>query len=124
MKVGRVFHFSASHFLPRHEGLCKNLHGHNYKMIVELEGELIQYSGSPEYGMVIDFKNLDKMVKELIVEKLDHTHLNDSFDYYPTVEMITSHIFHTLETELPPGVHVSKVKVWENHKSYALLEKK
>lgn len=56
------------HRLPDHPGLCRNVHGHSYRMIVELEGEV------NEDGMVIDFYELGKIVKP-IVEMFDHSFL-------------------------------------------------
>ena len=53
------------HRLPEHFGLCKNIHGHSYKMIVEFEGEL------DENGMVIDYYDVEKII-DPIIEKLDH----------------------------------------------------
>jgi len=65
MKVAKEFRWEMGHRLPEHFGLCKNIHGHSYKMIVEFEGEL------NEQGMVIDYYDVEKIINPLI-EKLDH----------------------------------------------------
>lgn len=56
------------HRIPDHDGLCRNIHGHSYRMIVELEGEVAAN------GMIIDFYDLGKIVKP-VIEKLDHCFL-------------------------------------------------
>lgn len=66
MKILKKFKWEAAHRLPRHEGKCRHLHGHSYKMEVELEGE----AGAD--GMVMDFNELKKIIQPL-VEQLDHT---------------------------------------------------
>ncbi len=80
LKVSKHFDFEAAHFLPHYHGKCERLHGHSYKLIVTVEGEV-----DPHSGMVIDFVILKKIVKERIIEKLDHYLLND-FMENPTAE--------------------------------------
>ena len=65
MKIAKEFRWEMGHRLPEHFGKCKNIHGHSYKMIVELEGDV------DESGMVMDYYDVKKMI-EPIVEKLDH----------------------------------------------------
>jgi len=71
--VTKEFSFDCAHMLTGHEGPCKNLHGHTYKLQVEVTS----YSGvqeeGPSKGMIVDFKDLKQIVKELIVDKLDHS---------------------------------------------------
>lgn len=65
MKIAKRFRWEAAHRLPWHEGICRNLHGHSYRMVVELEGE------PDARGMVLDFKHLKEALKPL-VESWDH----------------------------------------------------
>ena len=65
MKVAKEFRWEMGHRLPEHFGLCKNIHGHSYKMIVEFEGEI------NEQGMVIDYYDVEKIINP-IIKKLDH----------------------------------------------------
>lgn len=65
MKVAKRFRWEAAHRLPWHEGQCRHLHGHSYRMVVELEGEL---DGN---DMLLDFKHVKRILKPL-VEKWDH----------------------------------------------------
>lgn len=68
MKISKEYRWEMGHRLPFHKGLCKNMHGHSYKMSVEITGEL------DNNGMIIDFFDLNKIVKP-IVEKYDHAFL-------------------------------------------------
>ncbi len=73
MKIAKEFRWEMGHRLPNHPGLCKNIHGHSYYMIVEIEGEVMPN------GMIIDFYDLGLIVKP-ILEKLDHAFLVYSKD--------------------------------------------
>lgn len=73
MIVSKKFKWEAAHRIPWHEGKCKHLHGHSYKMIVELEGE------PNEKGVVIDFNDIKKMI-EPYVKMLDHSTIISSKD--------------------------------------------
>ncbi len=68
MKVAKQFTWEAAHRLPWHEGTCRNLHGHSYKMTVEVEGE------PDERGMLIDFRAIKNVLKPLI-DDWDHATL-------------------------------------------------
>ncbi len=102
LSVTKIFEFAASHFLTKYHGKCENLHGHNYKLEVTVVGEL------NEDDLVLDFVLLKKIVKEKIIDKLDHTHLNDTFDN-PSAEVIAIWIWEQLESEL--SLH--EIKLWE-----------
>lgn len=80
LKVSKEFKFEAAHFLPKYHGKCERMHGHSYRFIITVEGEL-----DPESGMVIDFLILKKIVKERVLSKVDHYCLND-FIENPTAE--------------------------------------
>ena len=65
MKVTKEFSFEMAHMLAGHPSLCKNLHGHSYKLFVTVEGPIID-------DMVVDFKDLKEVVKNVVVDPLDH----------------------------------------------------
>lgn len=69
----KEFVWDMAHMLSGHSGLCKNLHGHTYKMEVTASrnNEDVIFDG-PSAGMVLDFKDLKDVVNRLIVEPLDH----------------------------------------------------
>lgn len=68
MKISKEYRWEMGHRLPFHKGLCRNIHGHSYRMSVEITGSL------NKYGMVIDFFDLNKIVKP-VIEKYDHAFL-------------------------------------------------
>ena len=71
IRITKRFTFEAGHALYGHDGKCKNIHGHSYKLYVTVIGEPITDSNSPKFGMIIDFADLKSMVKKEIVEELD-----------------------------------------------------
>jgi len=79
MLINKIFTFDAAHKLPNYNGKCANLHGHTWKLIVSLEGEI------KENGMIVDFKELKDKVNEKVIDKLDHSYLNDAISN-PTCE--------------------------------------
>lgn len=72
LTVTKEFGFDAAHILEGHDGLCSNLHGHTYKVMVEVchRNETIERGASK--GMVIDFKHLKESLNEVLFGKLDH----------------------------------------------------
>ncbi|MDH3627022.1 MAG: 6-carboxytetrahydropterin synthase QueD [Acidobacteriota bacterium] len=80
MKVRRRFPFEAAHKLPNHPGKCKELHGHSYKLFVTVDREV-----DAESGMAIDFSDLKTIVREHVVNRLDHRYINEIIDN-PTAE--------------------------------------
>ena len=103
-EIQAEFTFAAAHRLPRYQGKCVNLHGHNYKLAVTLRGEPDSYS-----GIFIDLGDVEKVVKEQILAKCDHANLND-FIENPTAENIAVWIWTRLEGKLPG---LSEVRLWE-----------
>lgn len=95
MRVRHHFEFSAAHRLEQHGGSCSSLHGHNYTLIVEVAGEV-----DPSTGMLIDFHELERLVREHALQTLDHSYLNDLMTI-PTAE----HIVQWVWQHLAPVVH-------------------
>jgi 6-pyruvoyltetrahydropterin/6-carboxytetrahydropterin synthase len=94
------FYFAAAHRLPRYEGPCFRLHGHNYKFFVALEGDV-----DPRSGMIADFGVVKATVQEQVLSRVDHRDLNDVLDN-PTAENIARWIWEALEGRLPGLVEV------------------
>ena len=116
--ITKRFSFEAAHFLPNHEGKCRNLHGHSYKVEVTVTGKVNRIMAHPEYGMITDFSKLSKYVNN-ILEPFDHSTLND-FYFNPTAENIAYDIFIKLSDEIAnEEFEVSAVKVWETEKCFA-----
>lgn len=118
--------FAAAHFLRDYNGKCENLHGHNYKVYVHVEGNALDAG-----GMLIDFTFLKRSLKE-VLSKIDHTNLNDikEFDQNPSAERIAMYIYKNLVENLksegidlslnsPDGTKISKVDIFETERNRA-----
>lgn len=92
----KEFRFEAAHKLPLHDGKCKNLHGHSWKMRVILQGEALYQQGS-KAGMLRDFGDVSELVKPIVEVYLDHHYLNESTQLEnPTSEELAQWIFNRL----------------------------
>ncbi len=102
-------HFSGAHFLNEYIGKCSDMHGHNWKVIVEVKGNELNKS-----GMLIDFKILKKIANE-ISNKFDHKVLNE-IDYFndknPTAENIARYFSSELKKRLPE-FEINLIQVFE-----------
>lgn len=90
--ITKRFDFEAAHVLPWHPGKCKRLHGHSYKLEVDVTGNL------DENGIVADFTDLKELVKNEVVDKYDHQNLNDYFGN-PTAEVMAQKFFEILSVK-------------------------
>ena len=101
-------HFSAAHNLRGYRGKCEELHGHNWKIEVELAKDKLDKS-----GMVLDFRYLKQKLNQ-VLEKLDHKYLNN-LAYFkksnPTSENIARYIYDSLKAQAPS---LKSVTVWES----------
>jgi len=132
IRITKAYKFDMAHALPGHDGLCKNIHGHSYELLVTLIGEPVNDPGSPKNGMVIDFKDLKRIIKQLIVDELDHSLvLRDDtpetllsqmktaysrivlVDYQPTSENMIIDFANRIKAELPDNVKLHHLKLWE-----------
>jgi len=98
-RLSKLFRFEASHCLNQHDGKCAQLHGHSWKMRVTVDGVVINQTG-PKTGMLIDFRDLKALVQPIIDDCLDHHHLNDTLDVYPTSENIAQWVFEELQNRI------------------------
>jgi len=123
--VTKAFEFSYAHYLPGYDGRCKNLHGHNAKVLVTFRGK--RTPGGPKKGMVVDFGEIKKEVGYLIDRKYDHKLLNDMVCFShddlvtnpPTAENIALVLFDQIATHTNLGNMLYKVRVYETDDSYA-----
>ena len=106
--VTRTFTFEAAHQLPWHEGKCRNLHGHSYRLEVTVEGPI-----GPQ-GIVVDFADIKRVVEREVVDAYDHRYLNDLIDN-PTAELIAAEIWKTVEAA---DLAVSRIRLWETPDSF------
>ena len=111
--ITKEFHVEAAHFLPDHPGLCKNLHGHSYKMLVTVSHANKKYD--PDTKMAIDFGTLKAIVNKYIVDRVDHSHLNKFFNV-PTAEYMVDHFAEILQFAFAKEklqVNLEKLSLWE-----------
>lgn len=110
--IGRTYHFESAHRLPllpvTHK--CHHLHGHNYRMIVTLTGEV------DSRGFVLDFAELDAIIMPLIA-MVDHKFLNDVDGLEnPTAEVIAAWFYERIGC-------CDRVRVYENYECWAEVAK-
>jgi len=97
----KEFSFEASHQLPDHDGKCARLHGHSWRGRLVCRESSLQTSG-PKSGMLVDFGEMKAAIEDVLENKLDHYHLNDSLEMRaPTSEAIAKWIFEKLKPKLP-----------------------
>lgn len=125
----RVEHFNAAHKLfnpswsrEKNEevfGKCanENWHGHNFELFVTVKGE-----PDPDTGFVVDAKKLSVVVKERIIEKLDHHNLNVDVDFMSgklcSIENLVKGIWQELEPHMPENVKLHCLKLVETPRIY------
>jgi 6-pyruvoyltetrahydropterin/6-carboxytetrahydropterin synthase len=98
------FTFAAAHRLPRYDGPCFRMHGHNYRMFVAMEGAV-----DPRTGMVADFGRIQAIVQEHVLARVDHRTLNDILEN-PTAENIARWVYEVLAPHLPG---LAEVRLYE-----------
>lgn len=127
IRLERRYRFSASHLYRRPEwseeenrrrfGKCANLpgHGHNYRLWVTVEGKV-----DPATGFIVDLGELDRLVAELVIDPLDHQHLNAALPEFgeggeiPSSENVVRWILGQLAGQLPPGATLVKLRLEED----------
>lgn len=87
IRVTKLFTFDMAHALYGYDGPCKNIHGHTYHLEVSLLG--YPFDDTTKEGMVIDFGDLKKIVKNEIIDKFDHALVLNESAPYVTSELLT-----------------------------------
>lgn len=127
-----------AHTLHGYDGLCRNIHGHSYNLEVTISGEPRNDPGYPKDGMVLDFSELKEIVKTHVVNPFDHalmvsslvpeeqkqllrqtTHRFIVVGFQPTSENMVAHIAEILRANLPSGVSLFSVRLFETATSFA-----
>ena len=132
LKATKTVRFDAAHILTNHQGLCKNLHGHTYRVDVSVT----QGDGDTS-DMVIDFKDLKRIASEVVCERFDHAFIYNTesagereiaavvekngmrtvaIPFRSTAENLARMFFGELKARIPG---LSAVKVWETADSCA-----
>lgn len=139
IRITKQFSFETGHALYGYDGKCKNVHGHSYKLSVTVSGTPILDASHVKFGMVIDFGDLKKIVKEEIVDQFDHaTVFNQNtphvelanelenrghhvilVDYQPTSENMVTDFAARIKNRLPHDVELHSLKLQETESSFA-----
>jgi 6-pyruvoyltetrahydropterin/6-carboxytetrahydropterin synthase len=139
IRITKQFSFETGHALYGYDGKCKNVHGHSYRLDVTVVGQPIDDTSHVKLGMVIDFSDLKKIVKEDIVDVFDHAtvfnkntphvelakELKDRghnvllVNYQPTSEMMVIDFAEKIKKRLPKNIQLHSLKLQETATSYA-----
>ena len=139
IRITKMFNFETGHALYGYDGKCRNVHGHSYKLSVTVIGTPIADTSHVKYGMVIDFGDLKKIVKEEIVDKFDHaTVFNKNtphielakeleerghnvilVNYQPTSEEMIIDFAAKIKARLPENISLHSLKLQETETSFA-----
>lgn len=139
IRITKQFNFETGHALFGYDGKCKNVHGHSYKLSVTVIGTPINDHANVKFGMVIDFSDLKKIVKEEIVDQFDHaTVFNETtphlelakelksrghhvilVDYQPTSENMVVDFSKKIISRLPENINLFSLKLQETESSFA-----
>ena len=125
----RSEHFNAAHKLYNPEwsyekneevfGKCanENWHGHNYELLVTVKG-----MPDPGTGFVFDVKKLSNIIKEHVIEKVDHRNLNVDVEFMQgkmcSTENLSIAIWNELTPHMPEGVKLHAIKLYETPRIY------
>lgn len=139
IRITKKFSFETGHALYGYDGKCKNVHGHSYKLSVTVIGSPIENRNDVKFGMVIDFTDLKKIVKEEIVDQFDHASVfNETtphvelahelrnrghhvilVDYQPTSENMVIDFAQRIIARLPADIKLFALKLQETESSFA-----
>lgn len=139
IRITKQFSFETGHALYGYDGKCKNVHGHSYKLFVTVIGSPIEDKNHVKYGMVIDFTDLKKIVKEEVVDVFDHaTVFNKNtphielakeleerghhvilVDYQPTSENMVIDFVKKIKSRLPQNIELFSLRLQETDSSFA-----
>ncbi len=138
IRVSKQFTFEMSHALFNYDGLCRNIHGHSYRLRVTLLGTPINDSTSPKNGMVIDFSELKKLINKNVIDELDHSlminadapheqfsELGQMYErhhlvpFQPTTENLIIFLADKIQRMLPEGTGLHSLRLYETTNSFA-----
>lgn len=139
IRITKQFNFETGHALYGYDGKCKNVHGHSYKLSVTVIGTPILDQSNVKFGMVIDFSDLKKIVREEIVDLFDHASVFNKntphvelaeelkkrghhvilVDYQPTSENMVVDFAKKISDRLPNDILLHSLKLQETESSFA-----
>lgn len=139
IRITKEFSFETGHALYGYDGKCRNVHGHSYKLSVTVIGQPVSDPQEVKLGMVIDFGDLKKIVKEHVVDPFDHAtvfnkntphielaheletrgHKIILADYQPTSENMVVDFAKKISAKLPNSIKLHSLKLRETQTAFA-----
>lgn len=139
IRLTKEFSFESAHALDGYDGLCREIHGHSYRLFVTVVGEPSCEESNPKLGMVMDFGDLKQIVNREIISRLDHSFvvrrseenaalielLGAKFrnvvvvDYQPTCENMLTEFAERISQALPEGITLHSLRLHETTTSFA-----
>ena len=109
--------FAAGHALRNYHGKCENVHGHNYRVLVTLQGPELD-----SIGLLVDFVEVKKLMGR-VIDRLDHQFINDlaPFDVVnPSAENMAKYFYDEISAGLGQApVRLGEVRIWETDNASA-----
>jgi 6-pyruvoyltetrahydropterin/6-carboxytetrahydropterin synthase len=137
IRITKRFEFELAHALTHHQGMCKGIHGHSYKLEVTVLGQPKSHAPVSDSGMVADFSEIKSIVNKLVVHPYDHALVMTAeylkrnnieqitsqklilFDEEPTCENMLIKFVGDIQKEMPVQLRLISVKLMETSSSWA-----
>lgn len=138
IRITKEFNFEMAHALYNHDGKCAQIHGHSYGLDVTLRGQIRNEELHPKNGMVMDFGDLKKLIKQQIIDIFDHALvLNRNtphreaiapsagftnillVPYQPSSENLLLDFVERIRMHLPANIQLFSLKLRETNSSFA-----
>ena len=136
ISITKIFRFEAAHAIYLYPGDCARIHGHSYELHVTVQATQTSDNFIDGPGIIIDFKKLKELVRNSVIQKLDHKILLSKaylaatkvefssdelvvFEVEPTAENMLVFLSKQIGSQLPEPVHLLSLRIWETRDSYA-----
>jgi 6-pyruvoyltetrahydropterin/6-carboxytetrahydropterin synthase len=138
IRITKEFNFEMAHALWNYNGICRNIHGHSYKLLVTLIGIPICDKENPNNGMLLDFAALKSLVRTSVLDYYDHSlvisnnspyellnNIKQMFekfhvvDFQPTCENLVIDIVNKIKENLPQDLKLYSVRLHETATAFA-----
>lgn len=140
IQITKVIEWDMGHRVPNHRSKCRNPHGHRYRLELTVAGPICEAVGESDEGMVMDLGDVKAIMREAVHDVLDHgfmvheddtvmrrffeTNADQEFrviivPFVPTVERISEWCGRQLRANLPAGLDIVNVRVFETPNSWA-----
>lgn len=136
VRLTKIFRFETAHALHGYVGACSHVHGHSYVLHVTVEGKESTHEPISGTGILLDFKELKRIVQESVITMFDHKLLvskafleSNTIDLQadsicimkeePSAENMLLYASRKIEAHLPAHIRLTKLVLWETQDSYA-----